>query len=151
MAHQIIETSQIHRLFVCNSYLCKLKSGFPRCAAEFSGGSIKLLCSNDFVGVEAMAVGVPVVASKTGGLTEIIRDQLDGFLVPPGDAGALSSKLDLLLKDSELRRRMGVSGRERFMTHFEQSRVIPQQADWFEKAADTAVHALAERMLPHFT
>ncbi len=79
-----------------------------------------------------MALGLPVVASRTGGLAEIIRDSLDGFLVAPGDATALAQKMELLLADPELRRRMGAQGRERFLSNFERSRVIPQQADWIE-------------------
>jgi glycosyltransferase involved in cell wall biosynthesis len=91
-----------------------------------------------FVGLESMAVGLPVIASKTGGLAEVIRDQIDGFLVPPGDAKGFSDKLELLLGDSCLRKRMGANGRKRFLSDFEQSRVIPQQVDWIERAACAA-------------
>jgi glycosyltransferase involved in cell wall biosynthesis len=86
-----------------------------------------------FVAVESMALELPVIASRTGGLAEIIRDSIDGFLVTPGDAAALSQKLEILLTDPELRQRMGTQGRERFLSKFERSRVIPQQADWIEE------------------
>jgi len=83
--------------------------------------------------VESLAVGVPVVASRVGGIPEIIRDGLDGFLVPPSDPGALAEKLALLLSDSTLRRTMRRNARERFLSTFEQQHVITQQADWFEQ------------------
>jgi len=73
------------------------------------------------------------VASRVGGIPEIIRDGLDGFLVQPNEPGVLAEKLALLLSDSTLRRKMQQSARERFLSTFEQGRVIPQQADWFEQ------------------
>ena len=57
--------------------------------------------------VEAMACGVPVVATRAGALSEIIEDGVTGILVPPADSGALSEALRLLLSDPELCRRMG--------------------------------------------
>lgn len=102
-----------------------------------------------FVGVESMALGLPVIASRTGGLAEIIRDAIDGFLVTPGDATALAQKMELLLTDPELRQRMGTQGRERFLSKFERSRVIPQQADWIEEIGRTkALRADPEQPQP---
>ncbi len=59
------------------------------------------------VALEAMACGTPVVASKVGGLAFIVQDGQTGFLVPDGDAEALAEKIRLLLKDRELRHRLG--------------------------------------------
>jgi glycosyltransferase involved in cell wall biosynthesis len=68
--------------------------------------------------IEAMALGVPVVASRVGGIPEIIRDGIDGLLVPPGDELALADAIGRLADDSALRRRLGRAGantvRERF-------------------------------------
>lgn len=58
------------------------------------------------VALEAMQAGVPVIGSAVGGIPEIVRDGRNGFLVPPGDETALSSKLKLLLTDLELQRRL---------------------------------------------
>jgi len=85
--------------------------------------------------IESLAVGIPVVASRVGGIPEIIRDGLDGFLFPPSEPEALAEKLALLLSDSIQRRKMQQSARERFLNTFEQGRVIPRQADWFEQIA----------------
>jgi len=64
------------------------------------------------VAAEALAAGVPVVAAASGGLPEVVRDGVDGFLYPPGDVPALADRLSRLLGDPELRRRMAAAGRE---------------------------------------
>ena len=59
------------------------------------------------VALEAMACGSPVVASRVGGLTTTVKDGITGYLVPEGDAQALSERLELLLHDPETRARLG--------------------------------------------
>ncbi len=63
--------------------------------------------------LEAMASGLPVLASRVGGLAESVLDGETGILVPPGDPAALAEGLDRLLADGELRRRMGRAGAAR--------------------------------------
>jgi glycosyltransferase involved in cell wall biosynthesis len=63
--------------------------------------------------LEAMAAGVPVVASRVGGLPEVIRDGETGLLVPPEDSEALHLALKTLLDDPERRKSMGAAGRKR--------------------------------------
>jgi glycosyltransferase involved in cell wall biosynthesis len=60
--------------------------------------------------VEAMACGVPIVASNAGGPAEIIEDRVDGILVPPGDANALADAVAELLKDMRLSTRLAQAG-----------------------------------------
>ena len=84
------------------------------------------------VNIESLAVGTPVVASRVGGIVEVIRDGVDGFLVPPDNHEILAEKLLLLLSNPHLRRTMSRNARERFLTTFEQSKVIKEQADWLE-------------------
>lgn len=62
--------------------------------------------------MEAMASGVPVVATRIAGVPELVRDGTSGFLVPPGDATALRQAIAEALKDDAMRRAMGVEGRE---------------------------------------
>jgi D-inositol-3-phosphate glycosyltransferase len=59
------------------------------------------------VALEAMACGTPVIASRVGGLTYTVRDGETGFLVPEKDPKALAEKLELLLTDECLRKRLG--------------------------------------------
>ena len=74
-----------------------------RCA-EFD---VQVVCSRaepfGLVTLEAMAQGRPVVVTDTGGSPEIVRDGVEGFLVPPGDAEALARRLDCLLDSPGLR------------------------------------------------
>ena len=75
--------------------------------------------------VEAMAAGVPVVASNITGYREIVRDGIDGLLVPPGDAAALASAMGSALDDGALADRMRAGGRER-AARFDWSTVAPE-------------------------
>ena len=63
--------------------------------------------------MEAMACGRPVVASRVGGIPELVRDGLDGILVDAGDVDALARAIVRLLKNPELRTKMGAAGAKR--------------------------------------
>lgn len=76
--------------------------------------------------LEAMARGVPVVASRVGGIPEIIEDGASGLLVPAGDERALSGALGRLLRDPEARRRLGSEGRRRAERHFTFDREVDE-------------------------
>jgi glycosyltransferase involved in cell wall biosynthesis len=83
--------------------------------------------------LEAMASGTPVVASRTGGVPEVVRDGETGFLVTPGDVPELHDRLDLLLRDRPLARRMGQAARDlvldRFTWHATASRCLDAYAE----------------------
>lgn len=68
--------------------------------------------------LEAMAAGRPVVASRVGGIPEIVRDGRDGFLVPPDDPARLADGIVKMLNDPDLATRLGRSGRERVEASF---------------------------------
>jgi glycosyltransferase involved in cell wall biosynthesis len=63
------------------------------------------------VAAEAMAAGVPVVASRTGALARMVVDEANGLLVEPGDAGELAAAIDRLAGEPHLCRRLGDQGR----------------------------------------
>lgn len=69
--------------------------------------------------LEAMACGKPVVASRVGGLVELVDDGVNGFLVPPADTVALVSALRQLLQEEGLRVRMGQAGRRKVTEQFD--------------------------------
>lgn len=68
--------------------------------------------------LEAMAVGLPVIATDVGGLPEIVEDGVTGWLVPPADSAALARRITALVRDPVARRRMGDAGRARAELHF---------------------------------
>lgn len=69
--------------------------------------------------IEAMAIGRPIVASKIGGLPELVKDGETGYLVAPGDADKLAESIDRLLSDFELMQKMGEAGRGKAEKDFE--------------------------------
>jgi glycosyltransferase involved in cell wall biosynthesis len=73
--------------------------------------------------LEAMAHGRPVVATRVGGLLDLVVDGETGITVPPRDPAAIRSALERLLADPELRRRLGTGGRDRARTHFSWEKV----------------------------
>jgi glycosyltransferase involved in cell wall biosynthesis len=83
---------------------------------------IFMLCSNHeafgIVVIEAMAMGLPVVVSNVGGLPEIVRDGIDGFLVNPKDVSGFAEKVDYLINNPDTAAEMGSNGRKRVVDVF---------------------------------
>ena len=74
--------------------------------------------------IEAMAAGCPVVATRVGGLPDLIRDGETGYLVPPGDAQAVSAAMLRLLRGPELARQMGQAARGLVQERFAVQRLV---------------------------
>jgi glycosyltransferase involved in cell wall biosynthesis len=84
------------------------------------------------VALEALACGIPVVATAVGGLKEIVEDGESGLLVPPGDASALAQALLTLLTNEPLRLRLGEGARKRAL-QFSAERRSRELRSLFEK------------------
>lgn len=69
--------------------------------------------------MEAMATGLPVVASRLSGIPELVDDGVNGLLTPPGDAVSLANALERLRLDPALRRRLGRAGRQKVLEDFD--------------------------------
>lgn len=82
---------------------------------------------------EAMAAGCATVASRTGGIPEIIRHEQEGLLVTPGDAEELAAALRRLLGDPGLRRRLAEAGRRQAVERFDLVPAVVKQVDWIER------------------
>jgi glycosyltransferase involved in cell wall biosynthesis len=101
------------------------------------------------VALEAMASGVPVVASATGGLAEIITDGRDGLLVPAGDAGRLAAVLETLLASPSLGQRLCESARRRVEEEFCWRRVAERTRDVYQAIEPpTGVQGARRTLLP---
>lgn len=85
-----------------------------------------------YVNIESMAVGTPLIASNVGGIPEIIRDGIDGFLVPANDADTLAYRIRHLLLESDLRKSMGKNAHEKFLEDYDQRNSIKLQVEFFE-------------------
>lgn len=83
--------------------------------------------------LEAMAAGVPVVATRVGGVPEVIEDGLHGFLAEPGNAASLAEKLNLLAADSSARRSMGGASRLRIAEQFSSSMQAQRYHELFDR------------------
>jgi glycosyltransferase involved in cell wall biosynthesis len=83
---------------------------------------------------EAMACGLPVIASNSGGIPEIIEDRVSGILTKPGDAGNLAQALQELIEDPNLRQLLGSRAQARMVEQFGLQRCVNQHIDWCERA-----------------
>jgi glycosyltransferase involved in cell wall biosynthesis len=106
-----------------------VRAAWERCCA----GVIPSVWPEPFglVALEAMAAGRPVVASRIGGLTDIVADGETGLLVEPGRPDALAGALARLLDDPAARERMGRAGRER-VERFTPQRIVPRVVAVYE-------------------
>jgi glycosyltransferase involved in cell wall biosynthesis len=68
--------------------------------------------------LEAMASGLPVIASDVGGLREVVKDDSSGFVVPPANAGAIAAAIGRLAESAELRSQMGAAARARVVENY---------------------------------
>jgi len=91
--------------------------------------------------LEAMAAGLPVVATDVGGMGEAVVDGVTGFLVPPDDVDALADALGQLVGDSELRTRMGAAARARYEEHFSAARLARTYEALYDELAPPATRA----------
>ena len=74
--------------------------------------------------MEAMAARNPVVASRVGGVQELVEDGVSGFVLPPGDVVSLTKALEKLLNDPQLCKTMGVAGRAKIEAEFDIRREV---------------------------
>jgi glycosyltransferase involved in cell wall biosynthesis len=85
---------------------------------------------------EAMSKGKPVIASRAGGIVDMVVDGETGLLVPPGDVEALSAAMRRLIDDPELRAQMGEAGQER-TENFAAEKILPRFEALYEQLVTT--------------
>lgn len=83
--------------------------------------------------MEAMACGVPVVATRISGNTDLVEDGRTGFLVPVGDRAGLARQARKILDDPNLARQLAAAGRERILADYRVERMIARYADLYDE------------------
>lgn len=73
--------------------------------------------------LESMAAGKPIIVTNSGGMPEVIKDGINGFVIPVKDFEILAAKINTLLEDTKLRRRLGYTGREMLESQYTKERV----------------------------
>jgi glycosyltransferase involved in cell wall biosynthesis len=81
--------------------------------------------------LEAMNHGTPVIASRVGGIPDIVEDGVSGLLVPPGDADALAAAVRRVRDDPALARRLGEAGRRRLREQFSWPTIVQRWLDLY--------------------
>ncbi len=84
--------------------------------------------------IEAMACGLPALATRVGGNTEVVRDGIDGMLIPPGDPGVLADAMERLGTDVHGREEMGASARRRIEERFSLNSMTSLYVSAYEEA-----------------
>jgi len=85
--------------------------------------------------LDAMACARPIVATRAGGIPEIVEDGVNGLLVPPRDAHALARAIVDALADEGLRQRLGAAGFERVRERFTVDRMVAETASVYQRIA----------------
>ena len=85
--------------------------------------------------LEAMACEMPVIASDSGGIPEVVRHNVDGFLAPVGDVQSMGEYAVRLGRDPELRAQMGAEGRRRAVEVFSPDHAVDQYEALYREVA----------------
>jgi L-malate glycosyltransferase len=96
--------------------------------------------------IEGMAAGLPVLATRVGGIPEVVVEGETGLLAPAGDADALAAQVLRLAEDRDLRERLGRAGRERARTSFDEGRMIAAYDRIYGEAAGLAAGVRRPRL-----
>jgi N-acetyl-alpha-D-glucosaminyl L-malate synthase BshA len=87
--------------------------------------------------LEAMACGVPAVATRVGGVPELITDGEDGFLEAPGDVTRLAERATQLVTDTEMHTRMSAAARRTATSRFCTEKIIPRYEEYYKQVLET--------------
>ncbi|MBN1526930.1 MAG: glycosyltransferase family 4 protein [Candidatus Omnitrophica bacterium] len=84
--------------------------------------------------LESMAMSKPIIVTKVGGMPEVIKSGINGFVIPAKDFELLAEKVKILLADDKLRRRLGYTGRQMVESQYTKEKVTQDTLDVYRKA-----------------
>lgn len=111
--------------------------GLRKDIPDVLGAMDVFVLSSDYEGsplsvIEAMASGLPIASTAAGGVPELFDHGKEGFLVQPGDAKGLSDAMELLLRDLEARKLLGIAGARRAKKEFDISAMVRTYEELYE-------------------
>lgn len=86
-----------------------------------------------YVILEAMAAGLPVISTPVGGIPDVVVENVNGFLIQPGDYAALAQRILLLCGDRALREKMGKMNREKILTQYSEQAIFEKLGRIYEE------------------
>ena len=89
--------------------------------------------------LEGMACGVPPICSRVGGVPEVIRDGVEGYLVPVGDVQTMAARALEILTHPDRREQMGKAARKRALTDFCSDKIIPFYESLYKRVLETSL------------
>ncbi len=144
LRQELVEKAKSLSLSSC----CRFLSAATPVQEVFSSLDIFVLPSlNEGMGrvlVEAMATGLPIVASRVGGVPELVKNGVNGYLVPPGDKEALAASILSLLENPSLASRMGEKGKE-MSKNFSAQRMLAQIESLYKELWEVKVNGRISR------
>ena len=96
--------------------------------------------------LEAMAVGIPTVVTRVGGMPEVVRDGQTGFIVPPAEPDALASKILFLLKNPDIASKVGAAGRHHIRERFSLGRMVEEYRGLYHEALASTTPGKIQRV-----
>ena len=89
--------------------------------------------------MEAMAAGLPVVATDIPGNSDLVLPERTGYLVPLGDRAEMARWTNILLDDTELAQRLGAAGQKRMREDFNVEKMVQRHAEMYRKIMEMDV------------
>jgi glycosyltransferase involved in cell wall biosynthesis len=127
--------------------------GIRRDVPDLLAAADVAVCCSDWEGtplsvIEYMAAGKPIVATRVGGLPDLLEDGVEGVFVEPRDVGGLTTAIGELFRDDERRRTLGEHARERQRREFGLAEAVRRLEDLYEELFRQTARAHDERWAP---